>query len=244
MSTEKYGFVYVWHNTRKNKFYVGCHWGTEDDGYICSSKMMRNAYAYDKSIFKRRIVQRVYTNRQDLLEAEFRWLDQIKDEELGKKYYNLSKRHFGHWTSIPDEDRVLSLKEKISKKTKEAMQRPDVRQKYEEGLKKRPKSQTEEHRAKRSESMKKAMAEKFPDRKVVVEFGSEEYRENMAKSVSESWKSRDKIAIGSKISDSLSASKESRSKTMSSLKWYNNGQINKRLPDHPGTGWVTGRIKP
>lgn len=109
--TEKYGFVYVWHNTKKNKFYVGCHWGTEDDGYICSSKAMRNAYAYDNSIFRRRVVERVYTNRQDLLEAEFKWLDQIKDEELGKRYYNLSKRHFGHWSS--DHKRLKTTSEKL-----------------------------------------------------------------------------------------------------------------------------------
>ena len=114
---EKYGFIYVWHNTKKNKFYVGCHWGTEDDGYICSSKAMRNAYAYDKSIFKRRVIQRVYTNRQDLLEAEFKWLDQIKDEELGKKYYNLSKRHFGHWAATHN---ATSVSERISRKVKQA----------------------------------------------------------------------------------------------------------------------------
>lgn len=107
---EKYGFVYVWHNTRKNKFYVGCHWGREDDGYVCSSKPMRNAYAYDSSIFKRRVVARVYTSRRDLLIEEHKWLAQIKDEELGKKFYNMSKKHFGHWSCEE------ATRERVSKK--------------------------------------------------------------------------------------------------------------------------------
>jgi hypothetical protein len=64
-----------------------------------SSERMRSAYRRRSEDFTRRVVERVYTNRQDLLEAEFKWLDQIKEEELGKRYYNLSKRHFGHWSS-------------------------------------------------------------------------------------------------------------------------------------------------
>jgi hypothetical protein len=167
----------------------------------------------------------------------------IKKEELGKKFYNLTNHLNGHWFAS-DEDRVLSLKEKISKKTKEAMQRPEVRQKYEEGLKNRAPTTTLEQTRKRVESFNRTIKERNKDKPVAIrpEFGSDAYRENMAKSVSESWKSRDKIAIGSKISESLAASKESRSKAMSSLKWYNNGSINKRLPSHPGEGWNNGRL--
>jgi len=235
------GFVYIWFDKKHRRFYVGSHWGTADDGYICSSTWMRNAYKRRPNDFKRRIVAVVETGRNDLLIEEHRWLQMIKKEELGKKFYNLTNHLNGHWFAS-DEERRLSISEKISKRTKEAMQRPEVRQRYEDGLKKRPKTQTAAQRAKRSESMKKAMAKKFPDRKVLVEFGSKEYRDNMAKSVSESWTKRNKAAVGSKISKSLATSKESRSKAMSSLKWYNNGQINKRLPAHPGDGWTTGRI--
>jgi hypothetical protein len=32
-----------------------------------------------------------------LLEEEYQWLSKIKDEDIGKRYYNLSTRHFGHW---------------------------------------------------------------------------------------------------------------------------------------------------
>ena len=94
---EKYGFVYIWFDRRRKMYYVGCHWGGEDDGYICSSKRMRMAYSRRKEDFKRRIVERTET-REELFKKEFRWLSMIKDEELKVRYYNLQKWHYNHWT--------------------------------------------------------------------------------------------------------------------------------------------------
>ncbi len=108
---EKYGFVYVWYNRWKKKFYVGCHWGREDDGYVCSSKLMREAYKRNPEYFRRRVVQRVYTNRLDLLTEEHKWLAQIKDEQLGRKFYNVSKKHAGHWSAT---DRAAEISKKMS----------------------------------------------------------------------------------------------------------------------------------
>ena len=34
---EKYGFVYIWFDRKHKRYYIGCHWGHEDDGYVCSS---------------------------------------------------------------------------------------------------------------------------------------------------------------------------------------------------------------
>lgn len=110
-SVEKYGFVYVWRDAKRNMYYVGCHWGVESDGYICSSTRMRNAYTRRKEDFKRRVVARINTNRQDLLIEEHKWLSQIKDEQLGKKFYNMSKKHFGHWTST---ERAEEIRQKMS----------------------------------------------------------------------------------------------------------------------------------
>jgi hypothetical protein len=96
---EKYGFVYIWKDKKYCRFYIGCHWGAENDGYICSSRWMRKSYRRRPEDFKRRTVAKVHTNMKDLLEEEHRWLLLIKDEELGKKYYNISKKHFGHWST-------------------------------------------------------------------------------------------------------------------------------------------------
>lgn len=266
---EKYGFVYIWYDRKHKKYYIGSHWGSVDDGYICSSTWMRNAYKYRKEDFKRKIIARVFSSKSDLLKKEYEFLSLIKEEELGKKYYNMSNHLNGHW--FTDEERAKTLSDRISIKTKEAMQRPEVREKYLKGLKNRPKpsAQTVE---KRRQSMIKTMAEKFPveNRYNPVKFGSEEYRLNMAKSVSESWKTRDKETIGNKISESLSGkpktgkaakghrkTEERNKKASESIKivlssnpdkttkgklWWNNGTINTRSKDSPGPGWVKGKL--
>lgn len=83
------GFVYIWFDRKHRRFYIGSHWGTEDDNYICSSRWMRKAYRRRPKDFVRRILARIFTNRKDLLIEEWRWLSMIKPEERGKRYYNL-----------------------------------------------------------------------------------------------------------------------------------------------------------
>lgn len=86
---EKTGFIYIWYDRKHKKYYVGSHLGTEDDGYICSSRWMRQSYKRRPKDFKRRIIQR-NLSKEVLKEEEHKWLKQIKNEELGKKYYNLT----------------------------------------------------------------------------------------------------------------------------------------------------------
>lgn len=112
MVMKKYGFVYLWYDKKHKRFYIGCRWGTETDGYICSSPWMKKGYKRRPEDFRRRILSRVYTNKQDLLEEEYRWLSKIKKEELGERYYNLHNHHFGHWST--DENRRLTVGQKIS----------------------------------------------------------------------------------------------------------------------------------
>ena len=111
----KYGFVYLWFDRVKKRFYVGSHWGTEGDGYICSSSWMKKAYKHRPKDFRRRILARVYTTRADLLAEEQRWLDMIKPEEIRKgsksRYYNLNLQTAGWWI---DEDRLKPISQKIS----------------------------------------------------------------------------------------------------------------------------------
>lgn len=87
---EKFGFVYLWRDRKHNKYYVGSHWGLENDGYICSNTNMRNNYNRRKIDFRRRIIKRIYTNRNDTLNEEQRYLDMIKPEEFGVRYYNIN----------------------------------------------------------------------------------------------------------------------------------------------------------
>lgn len=124
---EKYGFVYIWYDRKRNMYYVGSHWGTENDGYICSSNWMYNTYRRRPQDFKRKILKRIYTNRKDLLDEEQKWLSMIKEEEVATRnttdnphknvrYYNLNRSINAPWWST--EDGVLTVGEKISKSNK------------------------------------------------------------------------------------------------------------------------------
>lgn len=88
MTKEKYGFVYVWYDRKHKRYYVGRHWGYKNDGYICSSKWMRKSYKRRPHDFKRRIIKYVYTTQLDLVTEEQYYLNMIKQEECGKRYYN------------------------------------------------------------------------------------------------------------------------------------------------------------
>ena len=149
---EKYGFVYIWFDVYRKMYYIGSHWGTETDGYICSSNRMRDAYRRRSIDFKRKIITKVYSSKTDLLKKEYEYLSLIKEKELGNKYYNLTKHLNGHW--FTEEEKAKTLSEKISIKTKEAMYRPEVREKYLTGLATRnTRSSDLEVREKRRQSM-------------------------------------------------------------------------------------------
>lgn len=108
------GFVYIWYDRKHKRYYVGSHWGPEDDGYVCSSVWMRRAYRHRPQDFKRRIVARVFTSRQDLFDEEYRWLKMMKPEEMrGPRYYNIKTYRDNHWHA-EDETIRLSVREKIS----------------------------------------------------------------------------------------------------------------------------------
>jgi hypothetical protein len=108
---EKEGFIYIWFDKKRKMYYIGSHYGTINDGYICSSNRMRDAYRRRPKDFKRRIIKR-NIDRTVLLTEEHNWLLLIRDDELGKKYYNLRKHKWGHWST--DINKRISVGEKIS----------------------------------------------------------------------------------------------------------------------------------
>ena len=112
MSKQKYGFVYLWRDRKHNRYYVGSHWGTEDDGYVCSSRWMNKSYARRPNDFKRRILCIVLTNRADLLEREQYYLNMIKSEEVKIRYYNLMLSTLNPWYN--DKNKLKTIGEKIS----------------------------------------------------------------------------------------------------------------------------------
>ena len=116
MAKENYGFVYIWYDRKHKRYYIGCRWGSEEDGYVCSSRWMKQAYTIRPQDFKRRILSRIYTNRKDLLAEEHKWLSMIRDHELKVRYYNVINRAFNHWSA--DEQRRVEIGAKISKRNR------------------------------------------------------------------------------------------------------------------------------
>lgn len=108
-----YGFVYIWLDRKHKRYYVGCHWGHENDGYICSSSWMKQAYKIRPTDFKRRIIARIYSNRSDLLIEENKWLSMINNDELGKKYYNVTNYLNGHWSTDESYGHIVDKLKKV-----------------------------------------------------------------------------------------------------------------------------------
>ena len=147
---EKYGFVYIWRDKKHNRYYIGSHWGTIDDGYVCSSDWMKKAYKRRPQDFKRRILEHVEASRGDLLATEYKWLSMIKESELGKRYYNLNNYLNGHWTT--DSEKRLTVSEKLSRAQKKNFEDPEYKARFMETRKNLP-PQTAETREKRRVSM-------------------------------------------------------------------------------------------
>lgn len=113
---EKYGFVYLWRDKKYGRYYIGSHWGTVDDGYICSSSWMMQAYKRRPEDFKRKILKSNLESTDQTFLAEHNILKKIKNEELGKKYYNLKNFCLGYW--FKNDDDKLSVRQKMSKSAK------------------------------------------------------------------------------------------------------------------------------
>lgn len=134
---QKYGFIYVWYDRRYKRFYVGRHWGTVDDGYICSSNSMRDAHRRRPEDFKRRIVSYVYSSIQNLILEEQRWLDMIISKEANGKYYNKSlkastpsTKGYKHSEETRKKISEASLGKTVSEETKEKLRQINLGKKY------------------------------------------------------------------------------------------------------------------
>lgn len=80
-------FLYCWTNTAVGKMYIGYHVGTEDDGYVCSSKYMKKEYKESPELFTRQII--AYGTEDDIRNLETTVLTAL-DAANDEQFYNLS----------------------------------------------------------------------------------------------------------------------------------------------------------
>lgn len=121
-----HGFVYLWFDTLRKMFYIGSHAGSEDDGYIASSARCKRAVKKRPDTFKRKILARVSGSRSDLLAEETRWLQMIRVNELGTKYYNLKRvATGGNLMEAKTQSEILAWRAKVSEGGKNSWARSD-----------------------------------------------------------------------------------------------------------------------
>jgi hypothetical protein len=117
------GFIYIWYDKLKKFYYIGSHKGTVNDGYICSSSRMINAYKKRPFDFKRRVI--MFSN--NLIEDEQKYLNMIKNDELlyGKtpKYYNVKRFAAGGDTIQNLPNKMDLIKKRYGKKHRDAIKK-------------------------------------------------------------------------------------------------------------------------
>lgn len=87
-----YGFVYLWYDTKNNKYIIGSHHGKIDDGYLTSSggKYVKNIFKSRPETLKRRILEYCYIDcYKETQKLEQKWLDLRPNIKENPNYYNL-----------------------------------------------------------------------------------------------------------------------------------------------------------
>lgn len=247
---EKYGFVYIWFDKKRKMYYIGCRWGNVNDGYICSSNRMRKAHSRRPHDFKRRILKTNICDRKQTLIEEYHYLSMMKEDELGKKYYNLSNHHFGHWST--DEKQFLTVGEKISlsHKKHENWGHWNVGYKHTEETKEklREANRKQFENSEQREMRRQKSLELWSDpeyRRINTENkkGVKQSKEQIEKRIisqKERWKIHRKRGAPKTQED-----KDRIRQSVKNLIWINNGLINTRISKDSiiPNGFVRGRCK-
>jgi NUMOD3 motif len=246
---EKYGFVYIWYDKKRKMYYIGCRWGYENDGYICSSNRMRDAYRRRPNDFKRRILISNIKDRKQTLIEEYNFLSFIKKEELGKKYYNLSNHHFGHWTT--NNEKILTVGEKISLShrnnpdwgnwSKGRLHSDEAKEKLREANRKQFEDQ-EQREMRRQKSLELWSNPEYLEKQRLARSKKGFYKGFNKKHTEESKQKMREKSLGKKHTQEA---KEKLSKLSKNTIWINNGEYNKRINKYEKLpeGFTKGIIK-
>jgi len=111
-------FVYCWTDHLTNKLYVGWHKGTPDDGYICSSKLMKEQYNKRPSDFTRQII--AVGTCKDMTSFETNIL-RAENAKNNHSYYNMHNGDGFYSYGPKTEEQIKKLKGPKTEEHKAAM---------------------------------------------------------------------------------------------------------------------------
>lgn len=84
-----FGYVYEWHDKKRDMYYRGSHFGDVNDAYIGSNKRFLNAFKKRPNTFSFKVLEYVTENSHDsVLLLEQKWLDDIPNIKNNIRYYN------------------------------------------------------------------------------------------------------------------------------------------------------------
>lgn len=173
----KEAFVYCWTDHLRNMIYVGYHKGTIDDGYVCSSKLMKQYYKERPEDFSRMIIAQGSTDDMHNLERQILIsMDAMNDVSCynrsnGVKTYNI-KEH------------TEETKRKISKINKGKTRTEEDKKKMSEYRKGKKKSK--EHKKKISDAHIGKNISEETKRKISEVNKGKKHSEETCKKISES----------------------------------------------------------
>ena len=219
-------YLYKVTNLVNNRFYVGVH-KTKDmnDGYMGSGKIIQRAIEkYGIENFQKEILE-VFNNSKEMYDRE----KEIVTEEFLKteNAYNLKLGGNGGWDYITKNglDRTPETLKKRSEGIKKSYIGRDCSGKNGSFFGKKHSEQTKQHISTK--------------RKEYFENGGEPSKGMLNKK--HSLDTKNHLSEVMKIKSSL-IGKKGLEHPSGGTKWYNNGIKHMRVKQHPGEGWVEGKI--
>lgn len=93
--TECFGYVYMWYDTKRGKFYIGSHKGYIQDKYKSGSKWLNDVIKKRPESMRMRVLEYYYgDNRVELYKLEEKWL-KFYDVQNNEIFYNFKNQARG-----------------------------------------------------------------------------------------------------------------------------------------------------
>lgn len=119
---EYFGFVYRWHDSKRDMYYIGSHYGHTDDGYICSNERMMYAYTARPEDFTRDILEYLYEDDiKELLRLEQKQFDLVENIKDHPQYYNKKNEAEGGWSHLTEQHIKMRAQALVKRQRKEGL---------------------------------------------------------------------------------------------------------------------------